>query len=89
LHRRWDTANERFKEDITSWRALWDIFLEMLENCKCRRIYVVVDALDGCQGGGMAEFLKPRCSDRTRSRVEVQVADNKPTLGECGAETAR
>ena len=58
LRRRWDTVNERFNEDVTSWRTLWDIFLEMLEYCKCQRVYVIVDALDECQDGGMADFLK-------------------------------
>ena len=58
LRRRWDTENARFSEDVTSWRTLWDIFLEMLEYCKCQRVYVVVDALDECQDGGMADFLK-------------------------------
>jgi len=58
LRRRWDTVNGRFDEDITSWRTLWDIFLEMLDRCKSRRVYVIVDALDECQDGGMAEFLK-------------------------------
>ena len=58
LRSRWDTTNERFKEEITSWRALWDIFLEMLEHCKCKRVYVVVDALDECQDDGIADLLK-------------------------------
>ncbi|ENI06404.1 hypothetical protein COCC4DRAFT_39559 [Bipolaris maydis ATCC 48331] len=58
LRRRWDTAHERFHKDLTSWRTLWDIFLEMLELCKSRRVYVIVDGLDECQDNGMAEFLK-------------------------------
>ncbi len=58
LRRRWDTENARFSEDVTSWRTLWDIFLEMLEYCKCQRVYVIVDALDECQDGGMTDFLK-------------------------------
>ena len=58
LQRRWDSANERFNEDITSWRTLWDIFLEILDCCKSRRVYVIVDALDECQDEGMADFLK-------------------------------
>jgi hypothetical protein len=58
LRRRWDTANQRFEEDMTTWRALWQVFREMLECCKSQRIYVVVDALDECQVGGMTEFLK-------------------------------
>jgi hypothetical protein len=58
LHRRWDTKNECFSEDVTSWQTLWNIFLEMLENGKCTRVYTIVDALDECQDGGMADFLK-------------------------------
>ena len=58
LRLRWDTENARFSKDITSWRTLWDIFLEMLEYCECQRVYVIVDALDECQDGGMADFLK-------------------------------
>ncbi|KAL5349060.1 hypothetical protein ACLOAV_006486 [Pseudogymnoascus australis] len=58
LRRRWDTTNERFDEDVTSWRTLWNIFLEMLSRCKCARVYVIVDALDECQDNGMADFLK-------------------------------
>ncbi|OBT95231.2 hypothetical protein VE01_07574 [Pseudogymnoascus verrucosus] len=58
LRRRWDTTNERFDEDVTSWRTLWNIFLEMLSRCKCPRVYVIVDALDECQDDGMADFLK-------------------------------
>lgn len=34
------------------------IFLEMLDNCKCQRVYVLVDALDECRDSGMADFLK-------------------------------
>jgi hypothetical protein len=63
LRCRWDTMNERFSEDVTSWRTLWDIFLEMLEHCKCKRVYIIVDALDECQGDGMAGLL--RCLVRT------------------------
>jgi NACHT domain len=58
LRRRWDTANGRFDEDITLWRTLWGIFLEMLDRCMRRRIYVIVDALDECKDKGMAEFLR-------------------------------
>ncbi|KFZ18716.1 hypothetical protein V501_01054, partial [Pseudogymnoascus sp. VKM F-4519 (FW-2642)] len=58
LRRRWDTTNERFYEDVTSWRTLWNIFLEMLHRCRCPRVYVIVDALDECQDDGMADLLK-------------------------------
>ncbi|BCR85774.1 uncharacterized protein ACHE_21232A [Aspergillus chevalieri] len=58
LRRRWDTVNGRFEQDVTSWRALWDIFMEMLYNCKCPRVYVIVDALDECRDESMTDFLK-------------------------------
>jgi NACHT domain. len=58
LRRRWDTNNDRFNEDITSWRYLWNILLEMLDRCTASKIYMIVDALDECQGDGMADFLK-------------------------------
>ncbi|CAG8080643.1 unnamed protein product [Penicillium salamii] len=60
LRRRWDTTNNCFydSEDLSSWRALWDVFLEMLEYCKCQRVYIIVDALDECQSDSMADFLK-------------------------------
>ncbi|KAJ5712499.1 G-protein beta WD- 40 repeats containing protein [Penicillium malachiteum] len=58
LRRRWDTRNDRFSEDVSSWRALWSIFLEMLDRCDCSRVFIVVDALDECQDSGMADFLK-------------------------------
>jgi hypothetical protein len=58
LRCRWNTIKNGFDEDITSWRTLWNIFLEMLHRCKCLRVYVIVDALDECQNNGMADFLK-------------------------------
>ncbi|PGG95325.1 hypothetical protein AJ79_10119, partial [Helicocarpus griseus UAMH5409] len=54
----WDAAHARFKKNISSWRILWDIFLEMLNHCERRRVYVVVDALDECRNEGMADFLR-------------------------------
>jgi len=60
LRRRWDSKNNRFIEDVKSWRALWSIFLEMLDRCDCSRIYIIVDALDECQDEDhdMDDFLK-------------------------------
>ncbi|CAG8237735.1 unnamed protein product, partial [Penicillium olsonii] len=58
LRSRWDSKNERFGEDVSSWRALWNILWEMLDRCDCPRVYVIVDALDECQDSGMADFLK-------------------------------
>jgi len=63
LQRRWDVEKGQFYENINSWRELWDIFLEMLTNCTCQKVYVIVDALDECRGDGMADFLK--CLVRT------------------------
>lgn len=58
VRRRWNTATQRFEDDMTSWRVLWKVVLEMLERCKSQKIYIIVDALDECQGEGMADFLK-------------------------------
>ena len=58
LRDRWDTVHEQFSEDVTSWRGLWNIFMEMLDCCTCPRVYVIVDALDECQDDGMADLLK-------------------------------
>ena len=62
LRRRWDSKNGRFDEDVTSWRALWNILLDMLDRCSSGpsnlKIYIVVDALDECQDSGMTDFLK-------------------------------
>ncbi|CAG7994432.1 unnamed protein product [Penicillium salamii] len=58
LRSRWDSKNERFSEDVSSWRVLWNILWEMLDRCDCPRVYVIVDALDECQDSGMAAFLR-------------------------------
>lgn len=58
LRCRWDTAHNRFNEDITSWQNLWNILMEMLDRCQCSKIYIIVDALDECQDNGMADFFK-------------------------------
>jgi hypothetical protein len=58
LRRRWDSDNRRFTEDLTSWRALWSIFLDMLDRCKSQRIYVIIDALDECQDRDVAAFMQ-------------------------------
>lgn len=58
LRNRWDMVNKQFTEDIHSWRNLWTIFTEMLHHYRGARLYIVVDALDECQDGGMAELLK-------------------------------
>ncbi|CAG8893667.1 unnamed protein product [Penicillium egyptiacum] len=58
LRCRWDTKNDRFNEDMTSWRNLWNMLLEMLDRCTASKIYMIVDGLDECQDDGMADFLK-------------------------------
>ncbi|EED14601.1 G-protein beta WD- 40 repeats containing protein, putative [Talaromyces stipitatus ATCC 10500] len=58
LRSRWDTVNNCFNEDVTSWRTLWNILLEMLDRCNCSRVYMIIDALDECEDDGMADFLK-------------------------------
>lgn len=60
LRRRWDFQNNRFTEDVKSWRALWGVFLEMLDRCDCSKVYILVDALDECRDDerDMDEFLK-------------------------------
>ncbi|KAL4946579.1 hypothetical protein BDV06DRAFT_218295 [Aspergillus oleicola] len=58
LQRRWDATHACYKENMSSWRILWDIFLEMIDHCRGQRLYVVGDALDECQNKGMAEFLR-------------------------------
>ncbi|KAL4736839.1 WD40-repeat-containing domain protein [Aspergillus similis] len=58
LQRRWDETNACFKENVSSWRVLWDIFLEMIDHCQRQNVCVVVDALDECRDEGMAEFLR-------------------------------
>ncbi|KAJ6094247.1 G-protein beta WD- 40 repeats containing protein [Penicillium canescens] len=58
LRRRWDTKNERFNEDVNLWRNLWNILLEMMDRSTASKIYMIVDGLDECQDGGIADFLK-------------------------------
>jgi len=58
LRDRWDVASQRFTEDVTSWRGLWDILMEILDRCSCACVYVIVDALDECDGNGMAGLLR-------------------------------
>jgi hypothetical protein len=75
LRCRWDTEKECFSENVNSWRTLWDIFLEMLEYCKCQRVNVIVDALDECQGHGMTDLLKclVRTGLRRHSKIKWQL----------------
>jgi len=63
IRRRWDDDKRDFKINMSAWTALWDILLDMLDRCKGRRIYVVIDALDECGKGHIGELL--RCIVRT------------------------
>ncbi|KAL9080257.1 MAG: hypothetical protein Q9159_007634 [Coniocarpon cinnabarinum] len=65
LRRRWDPINSCFEPDLASWKELWAVFTAMLEDCRCQRIYVIVDALDECQRQDMAKF--PRTLIRTQT----------------------
>ncbi|KAF3225088.1 hypothetical protein TWF106_002968 [Orbilia oligospora] len=54
----WDSQNDCFVDGTPTWQTLWDIFLEILLQTKSPRVYLVIDALDECQEGDMAEFLQ-------------------------------
>ncbi|KAG8532992.1 uncharacterized protein KY384_001774 [Bacidia gigantensis] len=58
LASRWNPDTQSFNNNNTSWEALWDILLEMLESCRRPKIYVVIDALDECKGENVREFLR-------------------------------
>ncbi|KAK6360741.1 hypothetical protein TWF730_006866 [Orbilia blumenaviensis] len=51
LRERWDPKTECFTDckGTPPWQMLWFMFLKMLDDCKCSRVYVIVDALDECQ----------------------------------------
>jgi hypothetical protein len=57
LLNRWDRKTKHFTEDMNVWQTLWDLFLEMLDHCRPRKVYVVIDALDECDDKDMADFL--------------------------------
>lgn len=57
LLNRWDRKTEHFTENMNVWQTLWDVFLEMLDHCRPRKVYVVIDALDECEDKDMADFL--------------------------------
>ncbi|KAL9625286.1 MAG: hypothetical protein Q9160_000688 [Pyrenula sp. 1 TL-2023] len=74
LRRRWDPVQACFTEDVTSWRTIWAIWLEMLQYLARTRVYIVVDALDSCQGqeDGVSDFLHRivRAGLDRRSRIK-------------------
>ncbi|KAK6512494.1 hypothetical protein TWF481_001378 [Arthrobotrys musiformis] len=57
LRKRWDMENERFYDTLSTWRQLWDVFLEILERCESQRVYIIIDALDECQDGEIEDLL--------------------------------
>jgi len=63
IKQHWDDDKRDFTINASAWGALWDILLDMLDRCRGRRIYVVVDALDECEKGQVGEVL--RCIVRT------------------------
>ena len=52
----WDENSRSTKGNKS--QDLCGLFLEMVEQCKCRRLYVIVDALDECKDHGMTDFLE-------------------------------
>lgn len=60
LRRRWSTQENNFTEDLSRWQALWDIFLEMLDEYQHTgaTVFIVVDALDECREEALASFLR-------------------------------
>lgn len=72
LRARWDAEKGSFDEDLTSWRALWHILLEMIDQCDCSKIYLLLDALDECQDGDMDEFLKALVRNGLHAPVRVK-----------------
>ena len=56
LQDRLDRMKICFTKDVTSGRTIWNILLEMLDQCNCQRVYIIVDALDECQDDGAVIF---------------------------------
>jgi hypothetical protein len=57
LQRRWDRRDQRFIDDMNVWQTLWVVFLEMLDRCRPRTVYIIIDALDECEDKDMEDFL--------------------------------
>ena len=60
LRRRWSVQENNFTENLNRWEALWEVFLEMLDEYQHvdTTIFIVVDALDECQEEALASFLR-------------------------------
>jgi hypothetical protein len=57
-------VNNRLREDVTSWRTRWNLFLEIIDHCNCKRVYIIVDSLNECQDNDLADFLRPIVRNR-------------------------
>lgn len=58
LRKLWDDENRRVFSTTVSLRDLWGIFLAMVDQCECRKVFVVIDALDECASAGMIDLLR-------------------------------
>lgn len=60
LRKSWSIQKNDFVTNIDKWQTLWDIFLEMLDKCRPldNVIFIVIDALDGCQTECFPDFLR-------------------------------
>ncbi|VUC25427.1 unnamed protein product [Clonostachys rosea] len=47
LREKWDDQEKRYDFDLSSWRALWNVLLDMLDCCSSP-LFLIVDALDEC-----------------------------------------
>ncbi|CAG8377617.1 unnamed protein product [Penicillium salamii] len=72
IRSRWNAETSSFDEDLTSWRALWHILLEMIDRCDCSKLYLVLDALDECHDGDMDDFLKALVRNGLHSPARVK-----------------
>lgn len=45
-------------ENISFWRVLWRIFLEILDCCQCWKVRIMEDALEERQNEGIVDFLR-------------------------------
>ena len=51
IQKKYDHAGKAIFEDVNSWVALSEIFIDILQDPGLRNIYLVIDALDECQTG--------------------------------------
>ncbi|CAG8176104.1 unnamed protein product [Penicillium salamii] len=72
IRSRWNAEKNSFDENLTSWRALWYILLEMIDQCDSSKVYLVLDALDECHDGDMDEFLKALVRNGLHSPARIK-----------------